>query len=212
MIGTIIEVILAIAALSGITGVVLSHIQWKEKFKLQTQEFETSKLNIEKDIMMVKKGMNDYKEAVNKLTGSLYKVLYNIKADRCLVVQPHPIDDSKYLVAQFEVVDKGISTTISMFGRLEITKYWSLYNDLKNNEFIFFRHTGDISNSNTKNIITANGAEMLAAYRILDNGGRYLGSVVCEWLDDDELDLPQVRRDMGMCAGDIQFFLPPIED
>ncbi len=212
MVETIIEIVLGIASLSGLVGVILSHLQFKEKLQIQQQDFDRSQNELKHDLRSVQKGMNDYKEAVNKLTGSLYKVLYNIKADRCLVIQPHPIDDSKYLVAQFEVVDKGISTTISMFGRLEISKYWSLYNDLKSNEFIFFRHTGDISNSNTKNIITANGAEMLAAYRILDNGGRYLGSVVCEWLDDDDLDLPQVRRDMGICAGDIQFYLPPVED
>ncbi len=212
MTGTIVEIILAIASLSGFAGVILSHIQWKEKFKLQTQMFEETKRSLEKDISTVRKGMSEYKDAINKLTGSMYKALYGVKADRLYIVQPLPLDNTKYLVVKFEVDEKGIQECMKTIGNFDITKYYSLYSNLKNNDFLYYRHISDISDPNSRHVVSSHGADMLAAHRVLDNGGRYLGSIICEWMDDHDLHLTEVKKYMDECAEDIQFFLPPVAE
>lgn len=209
----IIQLIFAISSLGTILGVVLEHVRTNRKFKMQEQEMRERHNRTQADIIKVNNAMNDYRRSVNQISGCLYQLLYILNADRVYIVQPHPLDKSIYVSTYFEVQSRGVSGIKDDIHKILIQDYSASYNILKNTDFLIYDNIKDIDDVKIRSMLSYNGGKSVACKRLMDSGDRYVGSMVCEWMDSDMSEVQlSIIDEMTRISEEIQFNLPPIDD
>ena len=78
-----------------------------------------------------------------KVFGELWRVLYETKADRVYIVQPHPLGHIAFLSVQFEVKRKGIAGMRESIQSLPMSEVAVFAENLAKNLFMFY---SDIDN------------------------------------------------------------------
>ena len=78
-----------------------------------------------------------------KVFGELWRVLYETKADRVYIVQPHPLGHIAFLSVQFEVKRKGIAGMRENIQSLPMSEVAVFAENLAKNLFMFY---SDIDN------------------------------------------------------------------
>lgn len=155
-----------------------------------------------------------YKRSENtaKVFGELWRILYELKADRVYIVQPHPLGHIAFLSIQFEVKRKGVSGMLDSMQALPMSEVAIFSKDLAENLFVYYTHIdNEVKDKVAKSLLSVNGCEAVAIKR-LNSSSDWVGNIFCEFTDGQYPDEETTRRVLHEAAINIQYILPEIRD
>lgn len=144
-----------------------------------------------------------------KIFGELWRVLYQTKADRVYIVQPHPLGHCAYLSVQFEVKRNGIDGMMLNIQKLPMSEVCVFSDMLQENLYQCYTDVDNqIQDKMAKAMMMRNGTKNVAIKR-LDSAIDWVGNIFCEFVDEDmtcnEEELHHILHEAAM---NIQYILP----
>lgn len=155
-----------------------------------------------------------YKRSENsaKVFGELWRVLYELKADRVYIVQPHPLGHVSYLSVQFEVKRKGVEGMKDSIQSLPMGEVAVFSKEMAENLFMYITDIdGQVSDKVAKSILSSNGC-VNAIVKRLNNSTDWVGSIFCEFTNPMAIGEDQARHVLHEAAMNIQYILPEYRD
>lgn len=156
-----------------------------------------------------------YKRSENtaKVFGELWRVLYETKADRIYIVQPHPLGHIAFLSVQFEVKRKGIAGMKENIQSLPMSEVAVFAEALAKNLFMYFSDIDNqVKDRVAKSILSVNGCNTVAIKR-LNSSQDWVGNIFCEFTDNDSIPgEKELHRVLHEAAINIQYILPEFKD
>lgn len=155
-----------------------------------------------------------YKRSENsaKVFGELWRVLYELKADRVYIVQPHPLGHASFLSVQFEVKRKGIDGMKESIQSLPMSEVAVFSKEMAENLFIFITNIDtQVSDKVAKSILSSNGC-VNAIIKRLNNSTDWVGSIFCEFTNPMTVDKETAQHLLHEIAMNIQYILPEFKE
>lgn len=151
-------------------------------------------------------------ENTAKVFGELWRVLYETKADRVYIVQPHPLGNSAFLSVYFEVKRKGVSGMKENIQSLPMSEMAVFSRSLAENLFLCFTDIdSQVKDKMAKSLFVTNGCTSVAIKR-LNSATDWVGNIFCEFTDEMAVGEEQVRKILHEAAVNIQFILPEFRE
>ena len=164
--------------------------------KLERYKQETERLSFKRS------------ENTAKVFGELWKVLYETKADRVYIVQPHPLGNAAFLSIYFEVKRKGVSGMKDNVQRLPMSEMAVFSRGLAENLFLCYTDIdSQVKDKMAKSLFITNGCRAVAIKR-LNSASDWVGNIFCEFTDEMEVSEEQTHKVLQDAAVNIQFILP----
>ena len=147
-------------------------------------------------------------EKMAKIYGVLWRILYETKADRVYIAQPHPLTNALYLSVGLEVKRKGLAKN-AIEDTLSLSEVANFAAELARREFILYSDViGEVRDNRAKALFYCNGTES-AVIRRLHNNQDWVGSLFVEFTHKKTDLIPATLREMlAEAANEIQFDLP----
>lgn len=147
-------------------------------------------------------------EKTAKVFGELWRILYELKADRVYVVQPHPLGHVAFLSIQFEVKRKGVAGMLESVQSLPMSEVAAFSKDLAENLFMYYTDIdNEVRDKVAKSLMSVNGCKAVAIKR-LNSSTDWVGNIFCEFTDGQYPDEETVHRVLHEAAVNIQYILP----
>lgn len=162
-----------------------------------------------------KEGKERYKrdkETSSRIFGSLWRILYELHASRVYVIQPHPLTHALHLSVYYEARDNGVMQMSKRFDRMPIGDVAGFASELRSRDFIFWPSADEIKDNHARAIMRNAGAETLVIKRLSDDRHDWIGSIVVDYSQPTNIELPYVKGMLYEVANDIQYTLPEIDD
>jgi hypothetical protein len=151
-----------------------------------------------------------YKRSENsaKVFGELWRILYELKADRVYIVQPHPLGHVAFLSIQFEVKRKGVSSMLESIQSLPMSEVAAFSKDLAENLFMYYTDIdNEVEDKVAKSLMSVNGCNAVAIKR-LNSSTDWVGNIFCEFTDEQHPNEEIVHQVLHEAAINIQYILP----
>lgn len=143
-----------------------------------------------------------------KVFGELWRVLYELKADRVYIVQPHPLGNAAFLSVQFEVKRRMIDGMTENIQSLPMSEVAVFSKEMAENLFMYITNIdGQVSDKVAKSILSSNGC-VNAIIKRMNNSTDWVGSIFCEFCSPMTCDEEQARHVLHEAAMNIQYNLP----
>lgn len=147
-------------------------------------------------------------EKMAKIYGVLWRILYETKADRVYIAQPHPLTNALYLSVGLEVKRKGLAKN-AIEDTLSLSEVANFAAELSRREFMLYADVvGEVRDNRAKALFYCNGTESAVIRRLHDNQD-WVGSLFVEFTHKKTDLIPATLREMlAEAANEIQFDLP----
>lgn len=155
-----------------------------------------------------------YKRSENtaKVFGELWRILYELKADRVYIVQPHPLEHVAFLSIQFEVKRKGVSGMLDSIQTLPMSEVANFSKVLAENLFLFYTDIdNEVKDKVAKSLLSVNGCKVVAIKR-LNSSSDWVGNIFCEFTDRQYPDEETIHHVLHEAAINIQYILPEVRE
>ena len=141
--------------------------------------------------------------------GELWDLLHSFEADRVYIIQPHPLDESRYLSIALEVDRKGISKMKPDIQKLPMSEVAVFARALAKDDFAYYRSMLEIGDKKTRSILSSKGT-FAAFIKHMTDGKRWVGNIVCEFTRPCQVD--RITAENALCekADTIGYILPEI--
>lgn len=166
------------------------------------------------DIYKKEEERRSYKRSENsaKVFGELWRVLFELKADRVYIVQPHPLGHASYLSVQFEVKRKGVEGMRESIQSLPMGEIAVFSKEMAENLFMYITDIDKkVSDKVAKSILSSNGC-VNAIVKRLNNSTDWVGSIFCEFTNQMTVDEETARHLLHEIATNIQYILPEFKE
>lgn len=151
-------------------------------------------------------------ENTAKVFGELWRVLYETKADRVYIVQPHPLGNSAFLSVYFEVKRKGVSGMKENIQRLPMGEMAVFSRELAENAFMCFTDIySQVKDKMAKSLFVTNGCRSVAIKR-MNSATDWVGNIFCEFTDEENVNEEYISKSLHDAAVNIQFILPEFRE
>lgn len=155
-----------------------------------------------------------YKRSENtaKVFGELWRILYELKADRVYIVQPHPLGHMAFLSIQFEVKRKGVSGMLDSIQTLPMSEVANFSKVLAENLFLFYTDIdNEVKDKVAKSLLSVNGCKAVAIKR-LNSSADWVGNIFCEFTDRQYPDEETIHHVLHEATINIQYILPEVRE
>lgn len=155
-----------------------------------------------------------YKRSENsaKVFGELWRVLYELRADRVYIVQPHPLGHASFLSVQFEVKRKGVEGMKDSIQSLPMAEVAVFSKEMAENLFMYITDIDtQVSDKVAKSILSSNGC-VNAIVKRLNNSTDWVGSIFCEFTNPMTIDKDTAQHLLHEIAMNIQYILPEFKE
>ena len=147
-----------------------------------------------------------------RVFGELWRVLYETKADRVYIVQPHPLGHVAFLSIQFEVKRKGIAGMRENVQSLPMSEVAVFAKSLAENLFMFYSDIdSQVKDKVAKSLLSTNGCRSVAIKR-LNSSQDWVGNIFCEFTDDTGMGEDELHKVLHEVAVNIQYILPEFRE
>lgn len=145
--------------------------------------------------------------------GELWSLLYELKADRVYIVQPHPLGHEEMLTVYFEVKRKGVEPMRPHIQNLKINEVAKFASELVKNLFWFITDIdAQVEDRYANSIISSCGCQNAIIKRLSDNRHDWVGSIFCEFTNSMEISEEEAREILHNAATNIQYILPEVRE
>jgi len=143
--------------------------------------------------------------------GEMFNCLYRLDADRCFIIQPHPVHRHTYMSVVLEVDRNGVSPVKDIFQNIPMSDMAGFVKLLgSNNQLYFDNPLLQVEDRRALSIMLLSGSMQIAIYQLTDVNNNWIGSIVVENINIRKINLVEAFEVLKMCANTIQFILPPI--
>lgn len=187
-----------------ITGVLGLYFKYNQKSKDKLTDLKIEKFK--KDEEAKNRRRNDSSATV---FGELWNVLYQLKADRVYIVQPHPLGNECMLSIYYEVKRKGVEGMKDMIHDLKMSEVARFSADLSKNLFMYITNIDEqVSDKYAKALLSSCGCVQVAIKRMSDNKHDWVGSIFCEFTHPMNVTQEVTQTVLHEAAVNIQYILP----
>lgn len=145
--------------------------------------------------------------------GELWDLLYELKADRVYVIQPFPLGHEETLSIYFEVKRRWAEPMRPHIQRLKISEVAKFSSELAKNLFMYITDIqSQVKDRYAQSIFSSCGTKNVIVKRLSDNTHDWVGSIVCEFINDMEIKEEEARTILHNKATNIQYILPEIKE
>lgn len=176
-----------------------------EKEKKET-EIKLEKIRNEDKVSNKKRADNS-----TLVFGELWSVLYELKADRVYIVQPHPLGDEELLTVSFEVKRRWAEPMKPHIQNLKISEVANFASLLVKKIFIYISDIDkQVDDRYAKAIFASCGCKQAIVKRLSDNKHDWVGSIFVEFTDEMNNTEEYAHEILHTAATNIQYILPEI--
>lgn len=144
---------------------------------------------------------------------AMWELLYAIKADRVYIVQPHPLGNEEMLTIYFEVKRRWAEPMRPHIQKMKIGEVAKFSGDLVKNLFMYITDIdSQVQDRYAQSIFSSCGTTGAIVKRLSDNRHDWVGSIICEFTDDIEVNKEEAQELLHRAATDIQYILPEIRE
>ena len=145
--------------------------------------------------------------------GELWDLLYELKADRVYIIQPFPLGHEETLTIYFEVKRRWAEAMRPHIQKMKISDVAKFSSDLAKNLFIYIKDIDtQVEDRYAQSILSSCGTKGAIIKRLSDNSHDWVGSIVCEFVNDMQISEEEAREKLHSKATTIQYILPEIRD
>lgn len=145
--------------------------------------------------------------------GELWDLLYELKADRVYIIQPFPLGHEETLTVYFEVKRRWVEAMRPHIQKMKISDVAKFSSDLAKNLFIYIKDIdAQVEDRYAQSILSSCGTKSAIIKRLSDNSHDWVGSIVCEFVNDMQISEEEAREKLHSKATTIQYILPEIRD
>lgn len=145
--------------------------------------------------------------------GELWDLLYELKADRVYIIQPFPLGHEETLTIYFEVKRRWVEAMRPHIQKMKISDVAKFSSDLVKNLFIYIKDIDtQVEDRYAQSILSSCGTKSAIIKRLSDNSHDWVGSIVCEFVNDMQISEEEAREKLHSKATTIQYILPEIRD
>lgn len=145
--------------------------------------------------------------------GELWDLLYELKADRVYVIQPFPLGHEETLSIYFEVKRRWAEPMRPHIQKLKISEVAKFSSELAKNLFMYITDIQlQVKDRYAQSIFSSCGTKNVIVKRLSDNTHDWVGSIVCEFINDMEIKEDEARAILHNKATNIQYILPEIKE
>ena len=187
-----------------ITGVLGLWFKYNQKTKDKLTDLKIEQFKQEQEIKS--KRRNDSSAIV---FGELWSILYQMKADRVYIVQPHPLGNECLLSVYYEVKRKGIEGMRDKIQNLKMSEVAKFSADMSKNLFMYITNIDEqVDDKYAKSLLSSCGCQAAIIKRLNDSKYDWVGSILCEFTSPMEVSEDEARTIMHEAAMNIQYLLP----
>lgn len=145
--------------------------------------------------------------------GVLWELLYQIKADRVYIVQPHPLNNEEMLTIYFEVKRRWAEPMKPHIQSMKICEVAKFASELAENLFLYIANIDEqVKDRYAQSIFSSCGTQSAIVKRLSDQRHDWVGSIICEFTDNLEIHEEEAKELLRKAATDIQYILPEIRN
>lgn len=148
-------------------------------------------------------------ENISKIYGEMWQLLHDIVADRVYIIQPHPLTNAMFISASLEVKRNGVSSIKPYIQKLPMEDVASFSAELSARDFLLYRDVdNDVKDKRARALLSTNGCHSTCIKRLVDDEHGWVGSIVCGFTHDVDLNTTNMKLRMTEAANNIQYILP----
>lgn len=194
-----------IGAIGGIYGIYTKYMQ---DTKNKKTDYEIEKLRTEDRAKNKRRADN-----AMQIFGTMWELLYSLKADRIYIVQPHPLGNEEMLTIYFEVKRKSVEPMKPHIQQMKISEVACFAKELVKNLFMYITDISkQVKDRYAESIFSSCGTKQAIVKRLNDNKHDWVGSIICEFTDEMEISEQDAKTLLHQAATEIQYILPEIRD
>lgn len=180
------------------------HTYNKEKeYELKQREERDNAQRAEERKEMKRSSQTIYRE--------LNRLFHNTGALRAYIVQPHPLDKSKYISVQYEVLGEGMTSIVERVHRLPIGSVGAFVAELSSRDFVMWTTQSDVKDGRARAMMHEFGADKMAAMRMMQDEV-WLGNLVLDFDLHYPMNAAYLKSKMSEASDAIKYVLPEIEE
>lgn len=193
--------------ISGIGAIVAAWFSYNQYTRNKMTDIKVEQFKKEEERRGYKRSENSA-----KVFGEMWRVLFETKADRVYIVQPHPLGHSSFLSIQFEVKRKGVEGMRGNIQNLPMSEVAAFSKQMVDEVFMYITNIDEqIDDRVTKSIMSSNGCESIIIKR-MNNSNDWVGSIFCEYTTHMNISEEEARSILHEAAINIQYILPEFVD
>lgn len=193
--------------ISGIGAIVAAWFSYNQYTRNKMTDIKVEQFKKEEERRGYKRSENSA-----KVFGEIWRVLFETKADRVYIVQPHPLGHASFLSIQFEVKRKGVEGMRGNIQNLPMSEVAAFSKQMVDEVFMYITNIDEqIDDRITKSIMSSNGCESIIIKR-MNNSNDWVGSIFCEYTTHMNISEEEARSILHEAAINIQYILPEFVD
>lgn len=193
--------------ISGIGAIVAAWFSYNQYTRNKMTDIKVEQFKKEEERRGYKRSENSA-----KVFGEIWRVLFETKADRVYIVQPHPLGHASFLSIQFEVKRKGVEGMSGNIQNLPMSEVAAFSKRMVDEVFMYITNIDEqIDDRVTKSIMSSNGCESIIINR-MNNSNDWVGSIFCEYTTHMNISEEEARSILHEAAINIQYILPEFVD
>lgn len=193
--------------ISGIGAIVAAWFSYNQYTRNKMTDIKVDQFKKEEERRGYKRSENSA-----KVFGEIWRVLFETKADRVYIVQPHPLGHASFLSIQFEVKRKGVEGMRGNIQNLPMSEVAAFSKQMVDEVFMYITNIDEqIDDRVTKSIMSSNGCESIIIKR-MNNSNDWVGSIFCEYTTYMDISEEEARSILHEAAINIQYILPEFVD
>lgn len=193
--------------ISGIGAIVAAWFSYNQYTRNKMTDIKVEQFKKEEERRGYKRSENSA-----KVFGEIWRVLFETKADRVYIVQPHPLGHASFLSIQFEVKRKGVEGMSGNIQNLPMSEVAAFSKRMVDEVFMYITNMDEqIDDRVIKSIMSSNGCESIIIKR-MNNSNDWVGSIFCEYTTHMNISEEEARSILHEAAINIQYILPEFVD
>lgn len=193
--------------ISGIGAIVAAWFSYNQYTRNKMTDIKVEQFKKEEERRGYKRSENSA-----KVFGEIWRVLFETKADRVYIVQPHPLGHASFLSIQFEVKRKGVEGMSGNIQNVPMSEVAAFSKRMVDEVFMYITNIDEqIDDRVIKSIMSSNGCESIMIKR-MNNSNDWVGSIFCEYTTHMNISEEEARSILHEAAINIQYILPEFVD
>lgn len=141
--------------------------------------------------------------------GELWNILYELKASRVYIVQPHPLGNEEMITIYFEVKKKGVEPMRPHIQQMKISEVANFAASLVKNIFLYITDIDkQVKDRYAKALLASCGCKNAIVKRLSDNHHDWVGSIFVEFCQPMTVSEEEAHEVLHQAATNIQYILP----
>ncbi len=139
--------------------------------------------------------------------GEIWGLLHALQASRVYIIQPHPLTHASYVSVAYESRDGGLTAMRDVFREMPVGDVAGFVNELRSRDFVYWPTLDDVKDDRARALLHNAGTATIIIKRLMD-GDDWVGSLIVDFAQPRDIEIPYVKGLMNEAANSIQYILP----